>query len=50
MLVGTAFSPGREVIVSRLWSDFLNNQGRVIHKWKHYVPAYEQHFSRFVER
>ena len=33
-----------------LWSDFLTNQGKVIHKWKHYFPAYEQHFSRFVNR
>lgn len=33
-----------------LWSDFLTNQGKVIHKWKHYFPAYEQHLSRFVNR
>jgi len=31
-----------------LWADFLNNDKRVIHKWKHYFPAYERHFSRFV--
>ena len=31
-----------------LWSDFLTNDGRVIHKWKHYFPAYERHFGRFV--
>lgn len=31
-----------------LWSDFLTNQNRVIHKWKHYFPAYERHFGKFV--
>jgi hypothetical protein len=33
-----------------LWSDFLNNRQRMIHKWKHYFPAYESHFGRFVNR
>lgn len=33
-----------------LWADFLTNDQRVIHKWKHYFPVYEQHFSRFVNR
>jgi hypothetical protein len=33
-----------------LWSGFLNHQGRTIHKWKHYFPAYEEHFSRYVNR
>jgi hypothetical protein len=33
-----------------LWSDFLTNDRRMIHKWKHYFPAYESHFSRFVNR
>jgi SAM-dependent methyltransferase len=33
-----------------LWSLFLNHQGRVIHKWKHYFPIYERHFSRYVNR
>ena len=33
-----------------LWSDFLTNQGPVIHKWKHYFPAYEAHFGRYVNR
>jgi len=33
-----------------LWSEFLNNKQRTIHKWKHYFPAYEAHFSRFVNR
>jgi 23S rRNA U2552 (ribose-2'-O)-methylase RlmE/FtsJ len=31
-----------------LWSDFQTNTKRPIHKWKHYFPAYERHFSRFV--
>jgi hypothetical protein len=33
-----------------LWQLFLNNRGRVIHKWKHYFPIYERHFSRYVNR
>jgi SAM-dependent methyltransferase len=33
-----------------LWSDFLTNEARVIHKWTHYFPAYERHFGRFVYR
>ncbi|PRD58420.1 class I SAM-dependent methyltransferase [Phyllobacterium myrsinacearum] len=33
-----------------LWPLFLNNQGRIIHKWKHYFPSYERHFSRYVNR
>jgi ubiquinone/menaquinone biosynthesis C-methylase UbiE len=33
-----------------LWSEFLNNQQRTIHKWKHYFPAYEAHFARYVNR
>ena len=31
-----------------LWSDFLTNNGRIIHKWKHYFPIYERHFREFV--
>lgn len=31
-----------------LWSDFLTNDKRVIHKWKHYFPIYERHFKEFV--
>src|SRR4051794_28008126 len=33
-----------------LWQDFLTNDGRVIHKWKHYFPIYEQHLARFANR
>lgn len=29
-----------------LWNEFLSNQeGDVIHKWHHYFPIYERHFS-----
>jgi hypothetical protein len=31
-----------------LWSDFLTNDKRVIHKEKHYFPIYEHHFKNFV--
>jgi hypothetical protein len=33
-----------------LWPLFLNHQGRLVHKWKHYFPIYERHFTRFVNR
>lgn len=32
------------------WTYFLNNNKRIIHKWKHYFPIYDNHFSRFVNR
>jgi len=28
-----------------LWQDFLTNDQKVIHKWVHYFPIYERHFS-----
>jgi hypothetical protein len=28
-----------------LWQDFLTNDGKIIHKWVHYFPIYERHFS-----
>jgi SAM-dependent methyltransferase len=31
-----------------LWSDFLTNDKRIIHKWKHFFPIYERHFEGFV--
>jgi hypothetical protein len=34
----------------KLWSEFLTNEQRLIHKWKHYFPIYESHFGRFVNR
>jgi SAM-dependent methyltransferase len=33
-----------------LYAEFLDHKGRTIHKWKHYFPAYEAHFARFVNR
>ena len=33
-----------------LWADFLTNERRVIHKWTHYFPIYEDHFGRYVNR
>jgi len=33
-----------------LWSEFLTNQQRTIHKWTHYFPAYEAHFARYINR
>jgi SAM-dependent methyltransferase len=32
------------------WSEFLNHQGRPVHKWLHYFTAYERHFARFVNQ
>jgi len=28
-----------------LWQDFKSNNGKIIHKWMHYFPIYEKHFS-----
>jgi cephalosporin hydroxylase len=36
--------------MTELWSLFQNNDGNIIHKWTHYFPAYEEHFSRFKNR
>jgi hypothetical protein len=33
-----------------LWSDAMDNDKRVIHKWKHYFPIYERHFQEFVNK
>ena len=33
-----------------LWSDFLTNKGRMIHRWTHYFPIYERHFAPLVNR
>ncbi|MDQ2804557.1 MAG: class I SAM-dependent methyltransferase [Pseudomonadota bacterium] len=33
-----------------LWSEFLTNDQRTIHKWTHYFPAYERHLARYVNR
>jgi hypothetical protein len=29
---------------------FINNSGRLIHKWQHYFDVYDAHFSRFRDR
>ena len=33
-----------------LWSMFYENPGKDIFKWNHYLPIYEKHFERFVNR
>ncbi|MGH8229085.1 MAG: class I SAM-dependent methyltransferase [Steroidobacteraceae bacterium] len=37
-------SPDGEASLS-LWQDFQTNDGKIIHKWVHYFPIYERHFS-----
>ena len=32
------------------WPTFLNNNKKIIHKWKHYFPIYDKHFRRYVNR
>lgn len=34
--------------MGRLIDYFLNNNGRLIHKWIHYFDIYELHFDRFI--
>ena len=46
--MGEFYRKGSEELT--LWSQFLTNDRRVIHKWTHYFPAYEAHFSRYVNR
>ena len=31
-----------------IWADFLTNNQRIIHKWKHYFPVYERHFKDWI--
>jgi SAM-dependent methyltransferase len=33
-----------------LWSLFNANDGKAVFKWTHYLPIYEKHFSRYVNR
>jgi hypothetical protein len=33
-----------------IYSEFLTNRDRQIHKWTHYFPIYERHFRPFVNR
>ena len=44
------FLPLYHAPMTELWSLFQNNDGNIIHKWTHYFPAYEEHFSRFKNR
>ncbi|MGH9069281.1 MAG: class I SAM-dependent methyltransferase [Acidimicrobiales bacterium] len=36
--------------MTQLWRDFLTHEGRLVHKWTHYFPIYERHFSRYQNR
>lgn len=36
--------------MTHLWSEFLTNGGRSVHKWTHYFPAYERHLGRYRNR
>lgn len=33
-----------------LWQDFLTNDGKIIHKWVHYFPIYDRHFSFYQNK
>lgn len=33
--------------MSQLWDLFLRNKGKIVHKYHHYFPIYEKHFSKF---
>jgi len=33
-----------------LWHVFTTHCGRPVNKWKHYIPIYERHFSKFVNQ
>jgi SAM-dependent methyltransferase len=33
--------------MTELWHSFSTHTGRIVHKWTHYFPIYERHFSRF---
>jgi hypothetical protein len=33
-----------------LWSEFINNDKRMIHKWVHYFPIYEKHFAAYQNK
>jgi hypothetical protein len=33
-----------------LWTQFYFNEGKKAFKWSHYLPIYEHHFQRFVNR
>jgi len=33
-----------------IWQDFLTNDGKRVHKWLHYFPIYERHFSWYCNK
>lgn len=33
-----------------LWNTFYDNTGKDVFKWVHYLPIYEQHFQRYVNK
>ena len=33
-----------------LWSLFSENPDKDVFKWSHYLPIYENHFQRFVNK
>lgn len=37
-------------LIMSLYTEFLTHQGRTIHKWTQYFPAYETHFARYINR
>jgi hypothetical protein len=39
----------QEMVMS-LWSDFILNPGRPIHKWKYYFPVYERYLRKFCNQ
>jgi len=33
-----------------IWTQFWNHSGRLVHKYSHYLPIYQRHFSEWVDR
>ncbi|WP_420404535.1 hypothetical protein [Nisaea sp.] len=33
-----------------LWRIFTTHKGRVVNKWKHYLPIYERYFEKFINQ
>jgi hypothetical protein len=42
-----AFTPASLEELSDLERLFFENKGRLIHKWRHYLPIYERHFASY---
>ncbi len=36
--------------MGNLWQDFMGHNDEIVDKWRHYFPAYERHFSPWVDR